>query len=237
MSTKTLVKVEQSVTSTSTPTKKRKGKDEVLTILEDDGLEILQVTPSPKKRSKGKDDVTVLTVKKAGRPAEVYEKPYTILTMGREDCANVLAVIPGGYTDHYRCFRYIRILHGHLSKELHAWIDNVVSFINDMRRDAPKLYDLSRSSYIKGYVLRKIVPLLKLVEDTDRCEIVLHALNVTAIKAFFQCGDKEAKLIHYLGAAHEFQLKFKPVLEEEDGNSYEIYTLFSHGRSWNFGLE
>ena len=232
MSTNTIVKLEE---SNKVSSKKRNFKDEDVTSMDDDGLEIVQVTPSPKKRTKGKNEVILVNVKKAGRPVNVYKEPRTILTMGREDGANVLAVIPGGYTDHYRCFRYIRLLHGHLSRELKAWIENVLNFVRDIERDALNLFNVSRARYIRNYVMKKVGPLKKYL-DTNDGEIVVHALNLTAIKANFQCDDKQAKLLFYLCAGHEFQLKFKPDMEGDE-NTYEIYTLFSHGRHWNFGEE
>ena len=232
MSTKTVVKVEGTPIITST---KRKPKDEDDTSLEDDGLEIVQVTPSPKKRLKNKNEVIIVNVKTPGRPVSVYREPYTILTMGRSDGANVLSVVPGGFTDLYTSCQYIRILHEHLSKELKAWIENVMNFVRDIHRDAPGLFDKKRSAYIKSYVMNKIAPLKRVLDNKDP-DLVVHALNMTALKACFQCDDAQARFIYYLGAATEFQLKFKPDLEEDE-NTYEIYTLFSHGKHWNFGVE
>ena len=214
-------------------TTKRKFSDKDTSSLDDDGLEIIQVSPSPKKRVKKTNEVTVVQVKKQGRPLAEYKKPYTIHTMGHSDGSNVLTIIPGGYTYHLHTCQYIRLLHGHLSKELGTWIDKVLNFATDVHRDARDLFDPARSHYIKDYVLNKIVPLKRLL-DTKDSDIVVHALNMTALKAFFECDDATSRFIYYLGGATEFQLKFNPEVQK-DGNSYEIYTLFSHGKSWNFG--
>ena len=228
MSKKTIVNIEVIPTITSF---KRKVKDQKMSSLEDYGLELVQGTPSPKKQNK-KSKVQSLDMKNTERQISVYRVPYTIHTMGRSDGANVLSVIPGGYTYHYHDWRYIKILHKHLSDELGSWIDNVMQFVQDIYRDVPGLFDNDRSHYITSYVMQKVVPLKKLVDKKDS-EIVLHALNLTALQAFFQCDNTEAKLIYYLCSAREFQLKFIPEMDK-DVNTYEIYTVFSHGQSWNF---
>ena len=229
MSSITIVKVEGTPEKTDT---KRKEMDKDVSSLEDDGIEIVQVTPSPNKRKKGKE-VVLLNVKKPGRPVDVYKKRYVIHTMGCTDNSNVLSTVPGGYTGLYQDYQYINLLHKKLSFELNAWIENVLNFVRDLNRDAPDLYDIEKSRYIKSYVTEKIIPLKRVMHEKES-GTVIHALNMTALKAMFQCDVHVARFVYYLGAATDFQLTFSPD-EEGDGNSYEIFTLFSHGKSWNFG--
>ena len=129
-----------------------------------------------------------MDVKNAERPISVYRGPSTIHTTGRSDGANVLSVIPGGYTDHYHDWQYNKILHKQLSDKLGSWIDNVMQFVKEIYRDATGLFDNARSCYITNYVMKKVVPLKKLLDNKDS-EIVLHVLNMTVLKAFFQCDD------------------------------------------------
>ena len=232
MSTETKEKIEETLTMASTTTK-RKFSDNDISSLDDNGVEIILVSPSPKKRVKKTYEIPVKKVKKQGRPLDEYKKQLTIYTMDPSDGSNVLTIIPGGYTYHFHTCQYIRLLHGHLSKELGTWIDKVINFTKDVHRDTRGLFVPARSHYIKDYVMNKIVPLKQILDSKDS-DTVVHAYNMTALKAFFECDDAQARFIYYLGAATEFQLKFIPQLEDDE-NSYEIFTLFSHGKSWNFG--
>ena len=213
-----------------------KRKEEQMSSLENDGLEIMQVTPSPKKRSKKTNEVVIADVRGAlrvTRELSLYKQPYSIVTMGRSDGANVLSIVPGGYIGHYFDSDYIRLLHRHLDIELRAWCERVLAFVQDIETDANDLFDKIRAKQIKDVVMKKILPLRKILQD-KYINIVVHALSITGLKAYFQCNDKTAKFVYYLCAAQEFELKFNPDLEDR---SYEIYTLFSHGKMWNFGDE
>ena len=213
--------------------KKRSNDNEVVEIT---GLEVLQVTPPPKKRSKKKTDVVITDVRnplRVTRELALYKESYTIVTVGRPDGANVLSTVPGGYIGLYGDCEYTRLLHKHLDFEIRTWCERVLAFVQDIEKDAPNLFNKIRSKKIKEFVLKKIFPLRKVLQD-KHFNIVVHALNMTAIKAFFQCEDKTAKFVFYMCAAFEFELKFSPELEDK---SYEIFTLFSHGKCWYFGEE
>ena len=226
-------------------------------------IEFVKVTPPKRKRTKiGKDGVErteiynskknpskvdSLNESKSAATGKEEETPddddsgvnyLVIKTLSCKDGSNLLARIPGGYTEHWKCPVYITMLHRSLYYELKIWCQAIKDFVDNIdQRLKGTVYDCGWDPKQGDYIKKFVVKMEKVVRNKilQKRSVVLHSLNYEGIMHSFPGCDKEmSKILYNMCRSATFHVRFMMMMGP-DGMTYDLGTLFSIGVEWSFG--
>lgn len=244
-----VVRVERNKEGITTTSTQYVGKDTDVPL---DEIQVVKVTPPKKKKVKvSKDGVPMTEVlmsntKTTGenQEDEVTEESrntvdyHVIKSLLCKDGSNLLTVIPGGYTEHWKCPRYINMLHRSLYYELKTWSDAIKDFVDNSDDKLRRIglephFDVRQGNHVKKFV--RDMERLVLRKVLKRRSVVLHSLNYEGLMHSFPGITKDmAKLVYNFCRSKSFHVRL--MMMWGGGNLvYDIGTLFSAGWEWQFG--